>query len=161
MRVLVTGSRTCKRDQLVWWALDVTLDLTTRSGGKLTVVHGDAPDGADAIAAAWVARRLQAGAPVTPEPHPAEWGVCTPECRHPEKRRKGEVYCPLAGFRRNGEMVDAGADYCLAFVERCPCPDERRNKATGMHGTHGAVDCAVRAVAAGIPVRHFIGPGTP
>jgi hypothetical protein len=50
---------------------------------------------------------------------------------------------------RNGEMVAAGADLCLTFIQECPCP--RRAKP---HGTHGSVDCATKAARAGIPVRH-------
>jgi hypothetical protein len=155
MRVLVTGSRIFPDPQLVWWALDQTLGLAERCDDKLTVVHGDNPKGADADAKAWVHMRKMEGRPVEEQPCPAEWDLCTPDCRHPETRRAGRVYCPVAGLRRNQLMVDAGADYCLAFVARCPCPDRRRNDATGMHGTHGTVDCLDKAAAAGIAVKPF------
>jgi hypothetical protein len=134
VRILITGSRTWRDSALVWWALDQALNMWERPDG-LTVVHGAAKDGADAHAHEWVQRRLQAGAPVTEEPHPAAWDG------------------PLgkaAGFARNGQMVDLGADYCLTFIERCGC-----TRRPGPHGTHGSVDCATKAAEAGIPVKHI------
>jgi hypothetical protein len=58
------------------------------------------------------------------EPHWADWAV---------KHR-------AAGPIRNQEMVDSGADECLAFI--------------GV-GSTGARDCARRAEAAGIRTRRF------
>jgi hypothetical protein len=157
VRIIVAGSRGWTDRATFGWALDQALHLAIRCGERLTVVHGAAEDGADALAHEWVQRRQAAGAPVEEDPYPAHWDQCTPECRHPVKRRKrtGDVYCPLAGFRRNQEMIDDGAAYCLAFVERCPCPDTRRNGPSGMHGTHGTVDCMDRAKAADVTVRPF------
>jgi hypothetical protein len=155
VRIIVTGSRTWQDRRTFGWALDVTLALAMGRGEGLIVVHGAAPDGADALAHVWALRRQAGGAPVEEQPCPAEWDLCTPDCRHREKRRKGKVYCPVAGFRRNQLMVDGGADYCLAFVERCPCPDTSRNGESGMHGTHGTVDCIDRAKAASITVKPF------
>jgi hypothetical protein len=60
------------------------------------LVHGGCPRGADPIAAAYAAR--------TPgyqvEAHPADW--------HQHGR--------AAGYRRNAEMIAAGADGCAAFI---------------------------------------------
>lgn len=94
-----------------------------------TLVHGDCPTGADALADT-VARSW--GAEV--EPHPALW-------------RPYGKYDPTAGFKRNSLMVAKGADVCLAFIGRCNkigCPDR------GLHGSHGATHCADLAEAAGI-----------
>lgn len=133
----MTGSRGWDDPELEWAMLDVALRLCERTNQRLTLVHGDCPQGADSIAASWARQRELEGRPVTAEPHPAKW-------RLPDGSKDG-----LAGFRRNGEMVQRGADYCLTFILRCPCPNR-----PGPHGTHGSVDCASKAKAAGIPVRH-------
>lgn len=60
---------------------------------------------------------------LTEEPHPADWS-----------------WGNGAGMHRNQEMVDLGADVCLAFI---------RGKSSGTR------DCADKAAKAGIPViRH-------
>ena len=116
MRALVTGSRNWG-DRVV--LLDALLDLEKRQGSHdLTIVHGACPTGADAIADfatywGWEVER-----------HPADW------------RKHGKAAGPI----RNQEMVDAGADICLAF----PLGESR-----------GTRDCMRRAEAAGIPVVPF------
>lgn len=62
--------------------------------GDVTIVHGDCPTGADAFARKWATDR---GA--QEERHPADW------------KKHGRAAGPI----RNQEMVDAGADMCLAF----------------------------------------------
>ena len=89
-------------------------------GREVTVVHGACPKGADFIADQ-AARDLG----LAVEPHPADW------------ERHGRA----AGFRRNAEMVAAGADVCLAFIR---------------NGSHGATHCADLAEKAGIPVRRYL-----
>lgn len=77
------------------------------------------------------------------EEHPADWTApCRDTCGKRDHRRPGRggvEYCPAAGDYRNQEMVDAGADVCLAFFK---------------HGARnaGTADCARRAKAAGITV---------
>lgn len=126
-RVLVTGSRTWTDTHAIYTALNAV--YADHPG--LTVVHGAAREGADAIAAAWHARVW-----AEEERHPARWAEI------------GKA----AGIVRNQEMVRAGADLCLAFIAPCSAP---RCGRPGPHGSHGATDCAHRAEAAGIPTRRF------
>lgn len=89
-RVLITGSRT-------WTHARVILDALAEvwGDGDAVLVSGACPQGADAIAEMFWRRW---GGRI--ERHRADW------------RRHGRG----AGFRRNGEMVAAGADVCLAFI---------------------------------------------
>lgn len=127
-RVLVTGSRFWVWSAEVWQALNEQAE----EHGDLIVVHGDAP-GADHLAHLWCGF---SGA--HEERHPANWERgCDRHCYHRPRSRNGKPYCPMAGHLRNQEMVDLGADVCLAF----PLSDSR-----------GTRDCMKRATAAGIPV---------
>jgi hypothetical protein len=91
MRMLVTGSRDWADARLVRRAMrDYAVD-----DDPITVVHGDCPSGADAIADA-----VALGLSWKTERHPADW----------------RTYGKGAGFRRNAEMVALGADICLAFI---------------------------------------------
>ena len=92
VRVLVTGSRTWPRPEVVWAALDYYHALF---GDRMVVVHGDCRTGVDAMAKAWALSRG-----VLHERHPAEWGRYG--------RRAGQI--------RNRYMVAKGADLCLAFI---------------------------------------------
>lgn len=120
VRILVTGSRNWTAKRVVWEALNYYSDFLMKMhvGSHVVVVHGDCPTGADAIAQDWCDFYDN---PV--ERHPADW-------------KHGKA----AGPRRNGEMVDLGADICLAF----PLPDSR-----------GTVDCMRKANEAGIPIIIF------
>ena len=89
-RLLVTGSRD-------WSDVDaVVRELQFfAKAGEVTLVSGNCPDGADAIA-----EEVAIGLGWTLERHPADW------------KKNGKK----AGFVRNAEMVDAGADACVAFI---------------------------------------------
>ena len=118
MRVLVTGSRTWDASEIIVKALAEAYAVRP-FGDEFVVVHGRCPRGADAIADR-VARHFG----WVTEPHPADW----------------ERYGKAAGFRRNNEMVAAGADVCLAFIK---------------DGSLGSSHCARQAERAGIPVRRY------
>lgn len=130
-RVLVTGSRDWTDHDLV---RDALVHARYEAGRPMVVVHGACPSGADAIAAWWCRRYRHLD--ITPEPHPADW----------------RQYGKTAGFRRNAEMVTAGADLCLAFVLPCTKPGCSRPNPHDSHGTAHCVDLARRA---GITVRRF------
>jgi hypothetical protein len=130
MRVLVTGSRDWPDHLVVYRALLQVCeenDLfyppdehgnTMPDPNKITVIHGHCPTGADAIADDWcIANFFMA------ERHPADWS-------------KGRS----AGPRRNKEMVNLGADICLAFIK---------------NNSRGASMTARLAEGAGIETRRF------
>ncbi|WP_454107930.1 DUF2493 domain-containing protein [Microbacterium ginsengisoli] len=103
-RLLVAGSRAWTDEAAIFWRLDGALAQL----GEVTLVHGACPQGADSIADRWGTAR---GVPT--ERHPADWGTHTERC--PEWHR-GLARCRAAGFRRNAQMVELGADLCLVFV---------------------------------------------
>lgn len=140
VHVLVTGSRTWDDQQAIADALlDVWHDATQLVSEQVqfTVVHGDCPTGADAMAKQWAIDNGVFHIAV-----PADWAApCTEQCPptlHRKTSSKHGEYCPLAGHHRNQRMVDMGADLVLAF---------RRNN------SRGTTDCIRRAERAGIPVR--------
>jgi len=122
MRVLVTGSRDFSDEAKVNAALDeVYGQWDGKDGGDFVVVHGDAR-GADTLADRWAKATHEIDVRVHPEARPADW----------------DQYGKLAGNVRNQEMVNLGADICLAFP---------------LFGSRGTRDCMKRAKAAGIEVR--------
>ena len=123
MRVLVTGSR----DWSDWKTLTTAMFDAVNDYGEIVVVSGACPTGADAMAE-WTAENLMGHLEVLRvrvERHPADWST----------------YGKSAGFRRNAEMVNLGADVCLAFIK---------------NGSRGATHTADLAEKAGIPVRRFL-----
>ena len=113
MRVIVTGSREHTDRQMIDQALDaVEANLDPKwDWTDIVLVHGAAP-GADTIAA-----ELARDKGWQVEAHHADW----------------EKYGKRAGYIRNREMADAGADLCLAF----PIGESR--------GTRMMMDLAQRA----------------
>ncbi len=113
-RVLVTGSRTWTDVAVIRTALREQWD-----DGTAVLITGCCPRGADDLAErTW----MSWGGLV--ERHPADW----------------DRYGRSAGFRRNAEMVAAGADVCLAFIRG---------------SSAGASYTAELARAAGIPTRRY------
>lgn len=94
MRVLVTGSRDWPDPETVFEALDI-VDAARLGGEPATLVHGGAT-GADRIADGWARAHGW-----TVEVHPADWAT----------------HKKAAGYVRNAQMVQAGADICLAFIK--------------------------------------------
>lgn len=110
-RILITGSRTWENTALIQSVL-----LTLGDPETDTLVSGACPTGADKICEdVWPGRI---------ERHPANW----------------EAYGRGAGFKRNKEMVDLGADLCIAFIH---------------NGSKGATHTADTAEKAGIKVVRF------
>ena len=95
-RVLITGSRDWTDHIAIHEALAVVCSERT---GRLVIVHGACPRGADAIASRWVDNFGDQYRSVE-ERHPANW----------------QINGKRAGFIRNAHMVNLGADICLAFI---------------------------------------------
>lgn len=125
-RVLVTGSRTWTDYNLIADTLQELAREYLRNRGfspsaeGVTLVSGACPKGADAMAED---AAFKLGYII--ERHPADW----------------DTYGKSAGFRRNAEMVEAGANVCIAFIK-----DESK----------GATHTANLAEEWGIPTRRFI-----
>lgn len=98
MRVIFTGSRNWTGFEAERRAGEVLTSLEAFVGiigqAPMVIVHGDNPEGLDAIVDRWAVRRGY-----EPERHPAKW----------------DVFGKAAGPIRNQEMVDLGADMCLGF----------------------------------------------
>lgn len=125
MRILITGSRDWTDDEVIeralWDALRDSEDAAwlaeqkakdpngkyaIPAGGdtdSVTVVHGACPTGADAIADKLVRYYAQSRLNMNwiLEVYPADW----------------ETHGKAAGPIRNHEMVERGADVCLAFIK--------------------------------------------
>lgn len=110
-RILITGSRYWTRGKVIVDAL--------REHGPGIVIHGNCLTGADAIA-----DEVASFWGWTIERHPASWNK----------------YGNAAGLIRNQQMIDKGADICLAFVR---------------FNSRGTIDCIRRAEAAGIQVVRY------
>lgn len=126
-RVLVTGSRDWRNLDAVTEALAFAY-LTSGRDKRMVLVHGTAA-GLDTQAATQAGER---GWII--EGHPARWDTHTEAC---PDWHLGLSTCRMAGHRRNQEMVDKGADICLAFIR---------------NNSKGATGCATAAKKAGIPV---------
>lgn len=115
MRILVTGSRDWDDQQAIFEALS---DIDEASSGPITLVHGGAR-GADTVAEEFA--------------HAAGWSI---ERHLADWKNLGK----RAGFVRNAEMAELGADLCLAFIK---------------NNSRGASMMANLADQVGIPVREF------
>jgi hypothetical protein len=120
VRVLVTGSRDWENAQLIY---ETMLGIHIKAESQPVLVSGHCPTGADAIA-----EQIAVYLSWPVERHPAKW-----------EQPDGSID-KRAGFVRNKEMVDAGADICIAFI---------RNK------SKGATMTADLAAAAGIELKVF------
>lgn len=114
-RIIVCGSRFVTEDNAVYDVVDRAIEEV---GGRIIFVHGNSA-GADRVVASY-AQELG----YTTEEHEANW------------RSFGRRAGPL----RNAEMVDLGADLCLAFPMGT------------LASTPAAADCVLRAEQRSIPV---------
>ncbi len=137
-RILVTGSRDWNDQNTIVNAIrEVRREI---DGRPITIVHGDCPTGADAIAA-YLVRRASPSFGLAEEAHPAQ--------NHPTEDFGPWPEC---GPKRNAHMVRLGADICLAFIGPCTSPRCHRPRP---HPSHGASHCAHLAEQAGIPTRRW------
>lgn len=118
-RILITGSRTWDNTAVIAKAMSEAILLAGASQEETVVVHGACPRGADSIA-----DQLAASWGANIETHAADW----------------DTHGKPAGFIRNAEMVNLGADICLAFIK------------DNSKGASHTLDLATRA---GIPVQVF------
>lgn len=124
-RVLVTGARDHADRWLVRGALEAELKHADFLGVPMVAVEGQCPyGGADKLAEEWAMDQKRLSLDFDHDPIPANW----------------DALGSIAGPYRNQQMVDLGANVCLAF----PLP-----------GSRGTWDCVRRAEAAGIPVKVF------
>lgn len=97
-RILITGSRDWTNYQAVYDAVAYVSDYAIQKEGvspeDVILVSGTAK-GADRMS-----EEAAEALGITIERHPADW----------------DRYGKRAGFVRNAEMVNAGADVCLAFI---------------------------------------------
>lgn len=105
-RVLVTGSRSWQHPGIVTASLDLLYVASRTAGRRMIVRQGGCKKGPDDTARRWTLEKIAQfapGAPVVPvteDTWNADWST----------DRGG-------GMRRNQDMVDAGADVCLAFID--------------------------------------------
>ncbi|MFH9823049.1 SLOG family protein [Streptomyces bobili] len=124
-RILITGSRDWDDVTAIGAAIEqAVIDAGPR---PVLVVHGACPSGADWQADHYARWMRGKGVAIDVEPHPANW-------------RPDGTFDRSAGFRRNAEMVKAGADVCLAFIR---------------NSSRGASHTAALAEQAGIPTRRW------
>lgn len=126
LRILVTGSRDWQ------WPDTITTALVVAASGadddEITLVSGACPTGADA-AAERVAERL--GWRV--ERHPADW----------------PTHGLRAGYLRNAQMVEAGADVCVAFIK----DNSRGASMTLQLAQQAGIPCQVHRTRSGTGLR--------
>lgn len=131
-RLLGTGSRGWTDIDRLHSALE-SIRSAYCQDRPLIVVHGDCPDGADAMMKAWALGFKGDG--VFQEAHPADTGKFGP--------------WPGAGPRRNAHMVTLGAHRGVAFIDKCTSP---RCSKPGVHYSHGTTGCALLMEKAHIQV---------
>lgn len=138
-RILMTGSRIWTNQWVSTDALNAALVLLGPLGQDSVLVHGGAK-GADQLLAS-TAQQLG----MNVEAHPARWNEHTDACPAWDKKNAS---CKLAGHRRNSEMIQAGADLCLAFPTHGHALAPGEDRANTSRGTW---NCAEKAKDAGIP----------
>jgi hypothetical protein len=113
MRIIVTGDRFWFCNRL---AAAIVRRLVARYGPEITIVHGAAPGVDESFEMA------SHGLGVKTEPHPADW------------KQLGNKTGPI----RNQEMIEAGAELCIAFHRT-------------LNTSRGTKNCVTQSLEAGIP----------
>ncbi|MDQ0792046.1 SLOG family protein [Streptomyces sp. B1I3] len=139
--ILGLGSRAWTDRNLIDHVLTETWHDALQDGYcGIEVMEGTA-DGADTMCGDWAKARLIDG--IGHLPVPADWeGPCTANCPPGQRRtrRNGTEYCPLAGHRRNQNMVDRKPLVALAFQ---------------VGESTGTADCLRRLAKASVPTRRW------
>jgi hypothetical protein len=103
--VLVTGSRGWPQDRayMIDTALDEAVEIARKEVADLLLVRHGAAEGVDTMASNWVKRNpvAQHWMPVVEEIHRPAW----------------DIHGRPAGHIRNAQMVNMGAELCLAFIK--------------------------------------------
>jgi hypothetical protein len=131
----LTGSRLWPDTQLLEDTLLLVWHDALQDGWDGIELMQGCAEGADTIGSNWARRNG-----ILVRERPADWeGPCGPECQpgHRRRNRRGTEYCPLAGHRRNQQMVEEKPELFVAASYR---------------KSSGTADCARRARKAGIPV---------
>lgn len=137
-RFAVTGSRHWPEEEwrIVMRAMGEVAYMMRAAGFEPDLGEGCCSTGLDNLA-----ERLWRYWEREPRHFPALWEACDASCPpypHRRMRRRSQTsYCPLAGFRRNGQMLDWEPDVLLAFP---------------LGESPGTRDCMKQAQARGIPV---------
>lgn len=126
-RILITGSRSWTDRGIIREALRKAYnDAKLAGNSEILLISGACPKGADRICEeVWTANNLPL------ELHPADW--------KPYPERAGYIRKQV-GYIRNAEMVQLGAQICLAFIK---------------DGSKGASMTATLAEKAGVPTQRF------
>jgi len=138
-RILITGSRDWDNVNAVKGTLGMVQNLVEGPSEAypdgdepFVILHGGCPTGADKIAADIIAAPNR----ITGEP---------------PYKPKWDQYGRFAGPLRNQAMIDTRPDFVLGFLNPCrKGPDCVRYRHEGEHWSHGAQDCADRAIKTGI-----------
>lgn len=137
MRILVTGSRDWTDRDTLNEALNNVVDAWVNFEQQrfltegVTLVSGRCRTGADKMAEEWAEPIFH----VDIEPHPADWAIGN-----------------SAGFRRNADMVNLGADVCVAFLMPCTKKACAHKPVHWSHGTAHTMGLADKAGITVIPV---------
>jgi hypothetical protein len=157
-RLLVTGSRDWDRPDIIQEVFRWV--EATKPGKHYILIHGmcDPRHPRDHVAVPWV-RAQHLRPDLRLQLDGADWhaDVIATELRWEIERRPADWqrHRKAAGFRRNADMVNAGADLCAAFLGPCIKPGCREPQP---HASHGGSHCAGLAEKAGIETRRFMAP---
>jgi len=135
MKILVTGSRDWNRYLPI---VDALVDFVKYNGlfpSDVTLIHGDCPTGADAIA-----KHIAEEMGMNVKPYPAHW-------KHTEKCEKdcSKVQGRAAGPIRNQQMIDENPDIVKAFAFH-----------EDLENSKGTKDIVNRLKKAKIPYLHYV-----